>query len=815
MVSAAVVSQVGSFVVQLGTSYLLGRIAAQNGPKLGNLEATEGEYGVAMPKAYGEKVRLAGIFIAQDDILETKHTVEDHSEIVGALTGAAQGFMIGGPVGAAVGAVAGFLFGAATPDQKYYTYSDTFAWMFADRFNDDPIEGLEKIVCNGKTIFNSAESTVVAQSLDGDGRLIYRKYGKNKFFKSLTLYAGHTDQPVDPVLASTVNETSGYPYIAYAVLEDLQLAPFGNSVPPGEGLVQVKTGQSLADTAELICGAAGIDYIRDLSSTALNDNLVRGYAITSETSCWDALKPLLPAFGVDAAEVAGQIRFYRRSQHMRASITPAEMGSYSYGDSPPGKFNFRRSGDLDLPQETSLTFIDPERDYQPNTATSKRSEGNAASNVTVSLPLVMNANEGATAAALIHWDAWLGRTQASFTLTDAWIGLETGLAYAITVAGQAVPYRITRKTRGANGIIEVEALSDEAVTYTASVAGTSGTMPDEESTLLAETRLVLMDMPITGDDHDDYGFYIAQAGTDNSWGRARIQASSDGTNFVSIIDSNDSAVIGDVTGTLAAGTMTGLDDVLDTTSTLTVVLLHDGMTLESATDAELDEWKNFAYVGKDGLGEYLQFKTATFVSGTTWQLTNLRRGRKGTDHAIATHASGEEFALLGGEGVFRIIYSDESQWGEELTFRGVTLHQDEDDADEQAFTNTGEGKRPYSPVNVEGAWDGSNNLTITFDARSRMNSGELGIDDNEEWEVEILSGTGRVELTATESWIYTAADQITDGITPGDSINGRVRQTSDVNDGRWRDFTLTGPNAETFDTTASTFDDTSITWDAG
>jgi hypothetical protein len=28
-----------------------------------------------------------------------------------------------------------------------------------------------------------------------------------------------------------------------------------------------------------------------------------------------------------------------------------------------------------------------------------------------------------------------------------------------------------------------------------------------------------------------------------------------------------------------------------------------------------------------------------------------------------------------------------------------------------AFTNTGEGKRPYSPVNVTGSWDGSNNLT--------------------------------------------------------------------------------------------------------
>ena len=39
-------------------------------------------------------------------------------------------------------------------------------------------------------------------------------------------------------------------------------------------------------------------------------------------------------------------------------------------------------------------------------------------------------------------------------------------------------------------------------------------------------------------------------------------------------------------------------------------------------------------------------------------------------------------------------------------------------ADDVAFTNTGEGKRPYSPVNVEGSWDGSNNLTVTFDSVS-------------------------------------------------------------------------------------------------
>jgi phage tail tape-measure protein len=125
--TASIGAQVGSFVVNLGANYLLGRLAAQDGPRLGNLSAAGGEYGVAMPKLFGEKVRCTGIFIAQADIKETRHTVEDYSEIVGALTGAVQGFMVGGPVGAVVGAVIGGLLGAATPDQHYYTYSDTFA----------------------------------------------------------------------------------------------------------------------------------------------------------------------------------------------------------------------------------------------------------------------------------------------------------------------------------------------------------------------------------------------------------------------------------------------------------------------------------------------------------------------------------------------------------------------------------------------------------------------------------------------------------------------------------------------------------------
>lgn len=809
------VGQAISFVGNLATSYLLGRLTAQDGPRMENLAAGGGDYGVPMPRAFGHRVRLKGIFIAQADIKEKKHKVEDYSEVAGVIGGAATGFSIGGPVGAVIGGAIGGLLGFGTPDQVYYTYSDTIGQILLDRTGQEPVETLVKIWANGKLIFSESPSKIEAEEFGTDGVLIWRHYHKNKYFKSLRIYTGHGEQDVDPDLEDEVDEDNGYIFSCYVVMEDLQLAAFGNSVPDIEYLVQVKTGETFADAAEFICSAAGIDPERDLSTTALNDLTLNGYALPSETNCWDAIKPLRPVFGVDAAEVAGQIRFYERSQTMRATIELDEMGAHQFGDSPPEKLMFKRATDLDLPQETSLTFIDPDRDYQPNTATSSRTEGSAQSNISVSINLVMDAGQGASAAALMHWDAWLGRTALSFSLTDGWISLATGLAYGIPFADTVVPYRITRKLRGANGIIEVEALSDESVTYTASVAGSSGEFPpNDDSTEFADTRLILMDMPILSDDHDDYGFYIAQGG-EAGWTRGRIEVSSDGTNFVTIIDQPFNAVMGDVTGTLAAGSTTGLDDTLDTTTVLTVVLLSDLDELEDATDDELDNWKNFAYVGKDGLGEYLQFKTATKVGTATWELTNLRRGRRGTDHFIGSHASGEEFALLtNGDGVFRIVYSDTSEWGNEFTFRGVTLHQEPDEADTQTFTNTGEGKRPFSPVNVEGSWDGSYNLTATFDSRSRLYAGGLGVDDNAEWEVEITNATPVRSMTvSSETFNYSAADQTTDGLTPGTVVEGRVRQTSDVNDGRWREFTLYGPLGSTADSTLITADSTILTAD--
>ena len=770
----------GAFIVQLGVSYLLSRVSAQDGPRLEELSGGDGDYGAALPRIYGEAIRYQLPMLAPGEIVETEHEVEDYSEVVGAISGASAGFMIGGPIGAAVGAVAGFIFGSATPNQKYYTYSSTFALLIADRSNDAPIHGMTKLIANGRTVFDAAEQAPQVEVFDDDGQLVYREYGQNKYFSRMRIYGGGYEQGVDDILDAAVGDQPAYRGRAYVVLDTFQLENFGNAIPsPFDGIVQPKPGETLTAIVTAICAQAKIDTTRDLSTAALPYQPVRGYAITSSSTCWDAMKPFFPVYRSDAAEIGGQVRFFSRDQGVRASIPADDMGAHEYGSEAGDRITFTREFDVALPQETSVTFLDPERDYQPNTASSRRSEGDASSNIALNLAIALLPDEGATAAATAHWDAWLGRTQAEFAVTDQWISLEPGRVYALPVAGQRLPYRVGRRTRGANGIIETEALSDENVAYTGTVTGAPAPLAPSESTLLPDTVVVPMDMPMQSDTHDDFGFYVAMGASAPGWQRGRVEVSGDGVNYATLLDYTESAVMGTVDGVLPAGPTTGLDDTLDTETVLTVELLHSGMSLQGTTETLLDAYENFAFVGADGVGEYLQFMTATQIGPTTWDLTDLRRGRRGTDHAIGTHGAGEQFVLLGEGGIYRVPAVDASGWGDSLVLRGVTLHQDAAGADTVTFTNTGEGKRPFPPVELVGAFNGGGDLDLSWTDRSRFFGTDA--DTPVSFEIDFVRGASvvRTETVTTTSFSYTAADQASDGFTTGDAITVRLYRVND------------------------------------
>lgn len=782
-------------------NYAVAKLTAPDGPKLSDNENPKGNFGAPMPRVYGGAVRIDNTeFIAFGPLVEKKNKVKKNwldktMNILAPFTN-------------------------LLPQPHYYTYSRSIAILLADRTNDDPIEDLLKLYMNGKLVFNSAVAVgSPVETFDAQGRLIKRKWTKanktHSAFDEITIYGGGFDQTADPTISGYEDDVQGFRGTAYASIKKLQLADFGNSTPQCDALIQAKQGESLATIAAAVCRAAGMDPEHNVSTSQIASKAVRGYGVLQESSCWEALRPLLPAHRVDAAEVSGQLRFFQRGKAMKYVIPAEHMAGHVFGDERPELWRSTRSPDIGLPKEYSFTFRDPARDYQSNTQTSRRSEGDASSNISASVAITLTANEGRQTAELLHWEPWAARLGRSFTLTDQWIGVQPGDVCGLPSPDGIRPHRIVRKSRGANGIIEVETVCDEGVVYRSSAIGGSGTIPDNPVDVSAATRLVLIDGPILADLQDDEGFYFAIAGESSSWRGAAVERSEGGP-YEELVSTIVEAVIGDVIGTLAAGSTTGLDDTLDNTSVLTVVLLRDDMVLETAEAGEIDLLGNAAWVGDSFGGEVIQFTTATQIDEATWELTGLLRGRKGTDYAITTHGSGETFVLLEPDSLIRVNFG-EPDWNLSRDYRAISELEEDADADIIPFTNTGEGKRPYSPVNVAGSFDGGNNLSLTWDRRSRLNSGLLG-EATEEYEVDILDGVTVVRTISVtaESASYSAADQVTDGFVAGQTVVGNIYQISAVRGrGHPRSFSVSGPLAFTVDSTLITADTTALTADTG
>src|SRR5262249_48624041 len=138
--------------------------------------------------------------------------------------------------------------------------------------------------------------------------------------------------------------------------------------------------------------------------------------------------------------------------------------------------------------------------------------------------------------------------------------------------------------------------------------------------------------------------------------------------------------------------------------------------LGSYTEDQVLNWANGALLGN----ELLQWTTATQVSAGIYDLTGvLLRGRKGTEWAVGTHQAGERFLVLDPTTIRRVS-RDASELNLPRHYRPVTLGGNLSTTPSTAWTNTGVGKKPYSPVWIRGSRDGADSLTLTWIRRTRI-----------------------------------------------------------------------------------------------
>ena len=748
-------------------------------PNLTDLSIQVSTYGNAMTRAWGPENRMAGNVIWSSGLKKKKHGTGLKAEILGGAEVVAGAFT-GDPMLILSGvstAASGFL------SPAHYSYSTDIAIALVDCQKRGPISDVHQVWANGKLIYTATDhaSGGFLQNIDE-----FLAKNTSTAWSSFKIYKGGFTQRPDPTIEAAVGvgKTPAYRGTAYIVFSDFQLADYGNRIPNFEFLVEADAQVDVSEVLSAIVDESGIDP-NTVSTTSVS-GAVRGFTVSSSGPATTALQSLATIFNFDIAENSGALRFYPRDLPPVGIIDPDDMGAYQAGDTPPELISYTRVPESTLPQQAAVSYIDPTMNWLTSSQASHRNAGNSQSNISVSVPITLDADTAKQVADRLLWEGWAGRFGATVTLSDRWINIEPGRSYLFETAAGYESFRVTTKTRGANGVLEIGIIGTRPETYHSAQTGARGNAPAQVVLDIPETFLMVLDIPILRDIDDDTGFYAAVGAESLGWRGADVIRSIDaGATYSEVTPVGVSTIMGQVDFV-----DDGTTSVIDHVTTIRVTLIDEEQGLESITEEQLLAGGNSCWIGNAAgeNGEILQFMTATLVSGPVWEISNLLRGRLGTEYATGRHEPNENFVLLQGAYLIRPDFTV-ADWGRNVLYKAVSVLSEPDQWPVVSFVNTGEGKRPLSPVHISARTDSiSGDMSITWTRRSRFRQPGLGRgpvplgESVEAYETDLIvaSETFRTLTSSTPSVVYTAAMQAADGVSPGDTIRAAVYQMSDI-----------------------------------
>ncbi len=486
--------------------------------------------------------------------------------------------------------------GKGRPSTTTYSYSASFAVLLSAR----AILGVRRIWADGKLLRGGA----------GD-------------FKSaigaFRLHPGGEDQAADPLIASAegIGLTPAHRGQAYAVFEGLALADFGNRIPSLTFEVEADAGPvSAGAVVELVSGGLvdGAGLALPLGGYSAYGTSLRALAdgLAQAGGAWfapDGERLALRAGGGAAIEIddagAGGARGVR-------SIAPADS----------------------VPARLSIQHHDAARDYQAGLQRAER-PGAGARELRIELPAVLDAGAAKTlaGAALARLDVERERR----TVALDWRALQVAPGDRVRIAGEAGRWRVSGWS------LEAMVLTLDLVRLARAplaVPAVPGRVIGAPDLLAGETIVHAVELPPLDDTLlSGPRLSVFAAGTGTGWRNAALQLSIDGGARWSPVGASAAAA---TMGAVVTAPGAGLATLFDRRNAVVVDLLHSGMVLGDADDAALDAGVNLAIVGE----ELLQFGRAERSGPLRWRLSDLWRGRRGTEGGIGAAAPGDRFILV-------------------------------------------------------------------------------------------------------------------------------------------------------------------------
>jgi hypothetical protein len=538
------------------------------------------------------------------------------------------------------------------------------------------------------------------------------------------------------------------------------------------------------------CGLAAADI--DASDLASIEIL--GYSYTQGAGK-DIVSPLLDLFDCDVRPHNFQIQALRRGDASAGTIDVDEF--VRQGSEPRYKVTIAQ--DTDIPRSATLSFADPAGDQQTNTVHVRRdleaTDGKRELSVDMTT-LVLTVDEARQLTERYFRRQWNARERYDLGLTQQRLALEPADVWTLGLDDVSRTARATKVTiTGKENILRTEWERDAPIL--ASMTATAGATFDgrrEQSILVPQiSKGFVLDIPLISDAHNDTNPIIYYgAGPYNPDGLfpgATLYSSPDGVDYeeeFASVPSTAGLTWGYANGALATATAA----VWDRGNSVNVTVKNGELVSATEAACDADPSLNLCLLGD----ELLQFVTATLQGDGTYTLTGFKRGRRGTEWAVGTHASGDQFVMLDAVGNEELGASD---IGDTLFFKAVTEGRSVESAFPIEVAYEAESHKPYAPAHVNAVKDPSTgDWAITWRRRSRIGARWTGLstvplgESTEEYEVDILDGPGGAVLhtynPVSQSQTYSSADQTTyagGAVAVGD-LDIQVRQIGDLVEGR-------------------------------
>lgn len=456
-------------------------------------------------------------------------------------------------------------------------------------------------------------------------------------------------------------------------------------------------------------------------------DLVQGYIVAQRMEARRAMEPLVAAYFFDGVEIDFALNFPKRGQASVRALTEDDLGAAKDANGSRPYLGETRREEVELLRRMEVIAPLSTGDYQPHSEYAKRVDECVSTQRQGTLELSVafdNSDEIAQIAEKHLYLDWAGRTQFQFAAPLSQLALDPTDVVTVTSDGSTHTVLLKETTIGADGVISFEAISEDAAVYTSYATGQDTAVPPQTIVPPSPLTFQVLDIPLLRDEDDGAIIYFA-AGTYGtlSFPGAAILRGEDGETFpdtAEIVGPDRAADIGVATTVLAAPRSPW---TWDRTNTVTVRLFSG--SLSSVTELEVLNYSNPILIGD----EVMQYATATLNADGSYTLSNLLRGRRGTEWACTTHALNERVVVLSAD---TLVRSPMAMTLLDLTryYEAAPLGGSLDGAQIRTEAWNAYALRPYAPCDIEGTQGGSPaDWTITGKWRTRIGGEWLDLAD--------------------------------------------------------------------------------------